>query len=164
MSRLLSGVRSSCDMLARNSDLYFDVSASCLAFSSSAWRACSTSWFLRSTSCVLLRRAGAAFSCSSSLVCCSSSCRLCSSLGERLRLLEQVLRPHVGLDRVEHDADRLGQLIEERLVRRVEALERRQLEHALDLPSKMTGSTMMLQRRRLAEAGGDADVVAAARW
>ena len=31
---LLSGVRSSCDMLARNSDLYFDVSASSVAFSS----------------------------------------------------------------------------------------------------------------------------------
>ena len=46
----LSGVRSSCDMLARNSDLYFEVSASSAAFSSSAWRACSTSAFLRSTS------------------------------------------------------------------------------------------------------------------
>ena len=29
---LLSGVRSSCDMLARNSDLYFEVSASSVAF------------------------------------------------------------------------------------------------------------------------------------
>ena len=46
----LSGVRSSCDMLARNSDLYFEVSASSAAFSSSARRACSTSRFLRSTS------------------------------------------------------------------------------------------------------------------
>ena len=46
----LSGVRSSCDMLARNSDLYFEVSASSSAFSSSARRACSTSVFLRSTS------------------------------------------------------------------------------------------------------------------
>ena len=33
---LLSGVRSSCDMLARNSDLYLEVSASSAAFSSSA--------------------------------------------------------------------------------------------------------------------------------
>ena len=32
---LFSGVRSSCDMLARNSDLYLETSASCLAFSSS---------------------------------------------------------------------------------------------------------------------------------
>ena len=30
--------------------VYFDVSANCLAFSSNAWRACSTSLFLRSTS------------------------------------------------------------------------------------------------------------------
>ena len=78
ISRLFSGVRSSCDMLARNSDLYLEVSASCLAFSSRAWRACSTSWFLRSTSwfwCASRR----AFSCSSSLVCCSSCWRLCSS-------------------------------------------------------------------------------------
>src|SRR5213592_2630025 len=36
MRRLLSGVRSSWDMLARNSDLYLEVKASCLAFSSSA--------------------------------------------------------------------------------------------------------------------------------
>ena len=35
MSRLLSGVRSSCDMFARNSDLYLEISASCSAFSSS---------------------------------------------------------------------------------------------------------------------------------
>ena len=142
MSRLLSGVRSSCDMLARNSDLYFEVRASCLAFSSSAWRACSTSWFLRSTSWFWWA-SSRAFSCSSWLVFCSSSCRLCNSLGQRLRLLEQVLRAHVGFDGVEHDADDFGQLIEERLVRRVEALERRQFEHALDLPSKTTGSTMM---------------------
>src|SRR5580693_6092711 len=32
MSRLLSGVRSSWDMLAKNSDLYLDVRASCLVF------------------------------------------------------------------------------------------------------------------------------------
>ena len=32
---------------------------------------------------------------------------------ERLRLLEQFFRSHVGRDRIEHDADRLGELIEE---------------------------------------------------
>ena len=157
-------MRSSCDMLARNSDLYFDVSASCLAFSSSACRACSTSWFLRSTSwfwCASRR----AFSCSSSLVCCSSCCRLCSSCGQRLRLLEQVLRSHVGFDRVEHDADRFGQLVEERLVRWVEAVERGQLQHAAwTWPSNTTGRTMMFCGARVAQARGDADVVASARW
>ena len=78
MSRLLSGVRSSWDMLARNSDLYFEVRASCSAFSSSARRACSTSRFLRSTSW-FWSASSRAFSSSSSLVCCSSSCWLCSS-------------------------------------------------------------------------------------
>ena len=50
MRMLFSGVRSSCDMLARNSDLYRDVIASSDALSSSARRACSISAFLRSTS------------------------------------------------------------------------------------------------------------------
>ena len=36
-------MRSSCDMLARNCDLYLDVSASCSAFCSSAPRASSIS-------------------------------------------------------------------------------------------------------------------------
>ena len=44
-------------------------------------------------------------------------------LGERLRLLEQVFGAHVGDDRIEHDPDALGQLVEEGLVSRVEPLE-----------------------------------------
>ena len=75
----LSGVRSSCDMFARNSDLYFEVSASSAAFSSSARRACSTSLFLRSTS-TFCSASCLAFDASSSLVCCSSVCRVCSSI------------------------------------------------------------------------------------
>ena len=74
----LSGVRSSCDMLARNSDLYFEVSASSAAFSSSARRACSTSVFLRSTS-AFCSASSLALVPSSSLVCCSSLWRDCSS-------------------------------------------------------------------------------------
>jgi len=50
INMLLSGVRSSCDMLARNSDLYLEVKASCSAFSSISQRASSTSRFLASTS------------------------------------------------------------------------------------------------------------------
>ena len=42
-------------------------------------------------------------------------------LGQRLRLLEQAFRAHVGFDGVEHDADRFGQLVEEGLVRGIEA-------------------------------------------
>ena len=76
---LLSGVRNSCDMLARNSDLYFEVSASSLAFSSSARRACSISWFLRSTS-TFCSASCCAFCASCSLVCCNSFCCVCSSV------------------------------------------------------------------------------------
>ena len=78
ISRLLRGVRSSCDMLARNSDLYLEVRASCSAFSSTACFASSTSSFLRATSafCWVSNRA---FSSSSSLVTRSSCCWLCSS-------------------------------------------------------------------------------------
>ena len=102
----LSGVRSSCDMLARNSDLYFDVSASSVAFSSSARRACSISWFLRSTS--TLRSASCwAFCSSSSLVCLQLFLLRLQFSGELLRLLEQAFGLHRRLDRIEHDADRL---------------------------------------------------------
>ena len=83
MSIELSGVRNSCDMLARNSDLYLDVRASCSAFSSMARRASSISRFFCSTSdfCSASSRA---FSCSSVFVCCSSSCcRLSSSSDSR---------------------------------------------------------------------------------
>ncbi len=73
ISRLFSGVRNSWLMLARNSDLYFDVRASCSAFSSRAKRACSTSMFLAST-CLFWAERSWAFSSSSALELCSSSC------------------------------------------------------------------------------------------
>ena len=129
---LLSGVRSSCDMLARNSDLYFEVSASSVAFSSSARRACSISWFLRSTS--TFRSASCCAFCSScSLVCCSSRLLRLQFAGELLRLLEQALGLHRGLDAVEHDADAGGELLEERHLQRGELAERGQLDDRLDL-------------------------------
>ena len=129
---LLSGVRSSCDMLARNSDLYRDVSASSVAFSSSARRASSISSFLRSTSafCSASRRALLA---SSSLVCCSSFCCACSSPASSCDCSQQRLGAHGGFDRVEHHADAAGQLLEERQVRVGELVQRRELDHRLDL-------------------------------
>ena len=39
-------------------------------------------------------------------------------LGQRLGLLEQILGSHVRFDGVQHDADRLGELVQKRLVRR----------------------------------------------
>ncbi len=85
ISRLFSGVRSSWLMLARNSDLYLDVSASCSAFSSRARLACSTSRFLAST-WVFCLESRMAFSSSSALVCCSSSCLVRSSSSDWRRL------------------------------------------------------------------------------
>ena len=78
ISSELSGVRSSCDMFARNSLLYFDESASCSAFSSSAERASSISWFLISIR-AFCSSSWRAFSSSSSFVCWSSSCCCWSS-------------------------------------------------------------------------------------
>ena len=69
--------------------------------------------------------------------------------GEGLRLLEQLLRPHVGLDGVDHDADRLGELVEERLVRRVELLERRELHDAAHLALEHHRHHQHVERRGL---------------
>src|SRR5260370_13304211 len=77
MSRLFGGVRNWWLMLARNSLLYLDVSASCSAFSSNCALPCSTSRFFVSTS-VFCSASSCAFSCSSALVCCNCSCWLCS--------------------------------------------------------------------------------------
>ena len=78
ISRLLSGVRSSWLMLARNSDLYFDDRASCSARSSSSRRASSISAFFTSMA-RFWRASSSAFSSSSALVCWSSSWRFWSS-------------------------------------------------------------------------------------
>ena len=80
-------------------------------------------------------------------------------LCQRLGLLEQILRPHVRFDRVEHDADRLGELFEERLVRGVEAAERGEFEHAADLAFEDQRQHEDASRRRRAEPRRDADVV-----
>ena len=54
-------------------------------------------------------------------------------LYQRLGLFEQILGPHICFDCVEHNADRLGELFEERLVRGIESAERGEFEHAADL-------------------------------
>ena len=50
--------------------------------------------------------------------------RLLQLRGKRLRLLEQVLRARICFDRMQNDADAFRELIEKRLVRWVETLER----------------------------------------
>ena len=176
-------------MLARNSDLYLEMRASCSAFSSSATLACSTSLFFCSTS-AFWPASSWAFSSSSSvgllqlvLLLPEQLLRLLQraglllqplvglgqrlllrleALGERLRLLEQLLGPHVGRDRVEHDADALGQLLQEGEPDLVELVEGGELEHRLDLALEQHRQHHDAPGRRLAQAGADLDVVAAA--
>ncbi len=144
MSRLLSGVRSSCDMLARNSDLYFEVRASCSAFSSRARRACSTSLFLRSTSAFWLARSFA-FSSSSSLVCCSSSCWLCSSRARpwdclsssSVRLLASMVLSTMPIDSV--SCSRKARCVLLKRSKEASSIT------ALTSPSNTMGRTMMLR-------------------
>ena len=81
-------------------------------------------------------------------------------LGQRLRLLQQRLGPHVGRDRVEHDGDRLGELVEQGEVDVLEAVERGQLDDRLDLALEDDRQDDDVQRGRLAQAGADPDVVA----
>ena len=53
--------------------------------------------------------------------------------GELLRLLEQALGLHRRLDRIEHDADRGGELFEEHGLQGGEFVNRSELDHRLDL-------------------------------
>ena len=151
ISRLLSGVRSSCDMLARNSLLYLEVSASCSAFSSSACLACSISRFLASTS----------------VFCSASSLRfflqlrvgLLQLFGQRLALLQQLLGTHRRRDGVQHDADTFRELIEERDVNLGELLEGGQLHHGLHFAFEQHRQNDDGHRRAGAQAGADPDVI-----
>ena len=63
---------------------------------------------------------------------------------QQLRLLEQALGAHGRGDRVQHDADRFRQLVEEALVGLVELAERGELDHRLDLVlrTERAGRTM----------------------
>ena len=78
---------------------------------------------------------------------------------QRLRLLQQIFRARVGLDGVQHDADALGELIEEGVVRRVELVERGQLEDALHLALEQDRQDDQMLRRGFAEARDDLQVV-----
>ena len=79
--------------------------------------------------------------------------------GQLLRLLQQVLGAHRRLDRVEDDADRLGQLVEERQVGVGERAQRGQLDdrHRLALEQHRQHDDAL--RRRRPQAGVDLRVV-----
>ncbi len=95
---LLSGVRSSWDMLARNSDLYFEVSASSVGLFFQRAARLFDFLVLAFHLDVAARRAAAAFCSSCSLVCCSSLLLRLQFAGELLRLLQQAFGLHRGLD------------------------------------------------------------------
>ena len=75
---------------------------------------------------------------------------------ELLRLREQALGAHRRLDRVEHDADALRELIEEGEVDVGEAAAASQLDHRLGLALEQHRQHDDADLLRLAEAGGDA--------
>ena len=74
-------------------------------------------------------------------------------------MLEQIFRERVRLDRVQDDADAFRQLIEERLMRRVESLERRELHHRFDLAFEEDRQHNDVVRRRFAEPGADLHII-----
>ena len=137
---LLSGVRSSCDMLARNCDLYCDTRASSCAFSSSDALACGDLAVLD------LEQLGALLELLAPLL----------ELDVRaLELLEQLLGAHARADEVERDADAEHELLEEGELDRRELVERAELDHAAHLALEEHREDGDVARRRLAEARGD---------
>ena len=77
--------------------------------------------------------------------------------GELLRLLEQALGAHRRFDRVQHDADRARELLEEREVRGGEVGERGELDHRLHLAFEQHRQHDHVARPRGQEPARDLD-------
>src|SRR3954449_6673330 len=97
-STLFKGVRSSWLIFAKNSDLYFEVVASCSAFSSNAALACSTSRFVASTSVFCSAKVCFFF---------ELSIRRLQLLSQRLALLQEFLGAHGCRDGIEDNSEAL---------------------------------------------------------
>ncbi len=80
-------------------------------------------------------------------------------VGHALGFTEQLVGAHRRLDGGDDDAEALHQLLQERELRVTEALERRELEDALDLRLERDGNDDDVERLRLPQRGIDADVV-----
>src|SRR3954470_11871860 len=78
---------------------------------------------------------------------------------QALRLAEELFRPHRRLDRVDDDADRLPELLEEAALHLRERRERGELDHAHHLIFEENRHDHDAPRRRLAQSRGDLDVV-----
>ena len=75
--------------------------------------------------------------------------------GELLRLLEQAFGLHRRFDRVEHDADRGGQLFEEHCLQGRELVNRSKLDHRLDLVLEQHRQHDIVARRHLEQSRRD---------
>ena len=115
--------------------------------------------FLVSTS-VFCSASSWAFSCSSALVFCNWKLLALQLFGQRLALLQQLLGPHGGANRVQHDADGLRELIEKRQVNIAELAERGQLDGRLYVAFEQHRQHHDADRSRAAQAGIDPDVIA----
>ena len=78
---------------------------------------------------------------------------------QRLRLFEQLFCPHRRSDRVQHDADDLGELIEERDMNVAELVEGCQFDDGFYLAFEQDGQNDHVHRRRLAQRRTDLDVI-----
>ena len=139
ISRLLSGVRSSWLMLARNSLLYLEVSDKLLGLLFQRLLGLLDFAVLGFDFGLLLGQQLRLF--------LQLGVGLLQLLGQRLALLQQLLGPHGGRDGVQHDADALRELIEERQVDVAELLERGQLDHRLDFAFEQHRQHHDAQRR-----------------
>src|ERR1700731_714403 len=78
---------------------------------------------------------------------------------ERLGLSEQVLRSGVRFDRVQNNSDALGELVKERLMRRIKTLKRRKLHDRFDFAFKQNRQNNDVDRPRFAKAGADRGII-----
>jgi hypothetical protein len=78
--------------------------------------------------------------------------------GQLLGLLQQILRAHRRFDRIEHDADRLRELFEERQVGGRERMQSRQLDHRSRLAFEQHGEHHDVGGFRAAKAGPHAQL------
>ncbi len=93
------------------------------------------------------------------MLCCEFGLACLQFLRQQLRLGEQALGPHRRGDRVEHDTDRLHELVEETVVRLVEILEGGEFDDRLDLVLEQGRQDVDVDRRGRAQPRTDADEV-----
>jgi hypothetical protein len=143
-------------MLARNSDLYFEVRASSVAFSSTARPRLLDLPVLPLHLRVLL---GELLGLLGQLLVGLLQLTLLGLQlgGELLRLHQEALGLHGGLDAVEQDPDAGGELLEEGQVQRGEMAERGELDDRLDLLLEEHGEHDEVPGPGLDQAGADGD-------